>query len=675
MKKALFGITACLVLFGLVLTGCEDLMGTLSGDTKVTAVTFSDQIVTIGIGGTKTLTATVYPNDAKDKTLIWKSSNTNVATVNNSGVVTGIAIGDATITAETVDGSNKSATCTVKVTATDTPVTGVTLVPENLVIGVGKGGKLTATVAPAEAANKAVTWSSDDTGVATVNGGVVTGVAVGTAKITVTTADGNKTATCKVTVEEGGGGVDPGTLTPDTGTPVTGVSLDKTTLSVEAGKAEALTPTVTPTNATNKAVKWESSNTDVATVNGGVVTGVAAGSAKITVTTEDGGKTADCQVTVTAASNSGDEDEDDEGEEGKNIQTQITITSLPSHFIGKDYAFGLFPSSTSLENLDYSKMVAGAEGKISGETLNGTLYSEKALNGSYLGLVLIGSTEAPDFVGYATITIASGKASIAASQFTNVTESYKPPETSYPGSDDEDDEGEGGKGNEGEGNEGSQTQITITSLPSRFVGKDYSFGLFPPGTNLANLDYSMMVAGTVGSISDTTLVGTLDSDRALIGSYLGLVLIGSMEAPDFVGYATITIVSGEASIAASRFTDVTEFYEPPGNEHPIIPPNTGNDELADAANWDESQWQSWFNNNPPDPLSSNITNVNEFMFANSAWLANNTWWYSLYYTWWGTGGTAVPGPDDYPGSGGTAVPGPDDYPGSGFATMTSIGRR
>ncbi|MDD3149036.1 MAG: Ig-like domain-containing protein, partial [Candidatus Riflebacteria bacterium] len=134
---------------------------------------------------------------------------------------------------------------------------------------------------------KTVTWSSDKNNIATVDAnGKVTAVAVGTAKITVTTTDGSKTAVCDVTV---------------TPIPVTGVSLDKTTASLFVGNTVTLTPTVSPAEADNKNVTWSTSNSTVATVNNGVVTGAAAGVATITVTTVDQSKTATCLVTVAAA--------------------------------------------------------------------------------------------------------------------------------------------------------------------------------------------------------------------------------------------------------------------------------------------------------------------------------------------------------------------------------------
>jgi uncharacterized protein YjdB len=174
---------------------------------------------------------------------------------------------------------------------TTIPVTGVTLSPTTVSVSTGSTTILTATVSPANATNKSVTWTSSNTSVAAVSSsGVVTGVAAGTATITVKTADGGFTATCAVTVT---------TAT----VPVTGVTVSPTTVSVSEGLTTTLTATVLPANATNKSVTWTSSNTSVATVSSsGVVTGVAAGTATITVKTADGGFTATCAVTVTGGS-------------------------------------------------------------------------------------------------------------------------------------------------------------------------------------------------------------------------------------------------------------------------------------------------------------------------------------------------------------------------------------
>ena len=168
----------------------------------VEGITLDKTTATVEEGATVTLTATVTPENATDKTVTWSTSDEAIATV-SGGVVTGVKAGEVTITAKAGD---KSATCTVTVTAAATepevvPVTGVTLNQTAVTLDIDQSITLTATVAPENATNKAVTWASDKTDIATVDAnGKVTAVAAGTANITVTTADDGKTATCAVTV-------------------------------------------------------------------------------------------------------------------------------------------------------------------------------------------------------------------------------------------------------------------------------------------------------------------------------------------------------------------------------------------------------------------------------------------------------------------------------------------
>lgn len=191
--------------------------------------------------------------------------------------------GTAVITAYAVSGGLTD-TCTV--TVNPPLVTGVTLDITTLPLSAGDAGStLTATVAPNDAGNKSILWSSNHPEIASVANGLVTPLAPGTATITATTADGGFTASCAVTVNP---------------VSVTGVSLDKDTLSLDLGSpAGAVTATVAPANATNKAVTYISSAPGIATVSPtGAVTPVAEGTTVIRATTVDGGLTADCTVTV-----------------------------------------------------------------------------------------------------------------------------------------------------------------------------------------------------------------------------------------------------------------------------------------------------------------------------------------------------------------------------------------
>ena len=163
----------------------------------VTSVTMSPTSLNLKVGETGSLTATVAPSNASDKTLTWKSSNTSVATVIN-GTVTAKAAGTATITATSNNG--KSATATVTVTKDDVAVTSVSVSPTSLSLTVGDTGELTATVSPSNATDKTLTWKSSNTSVATVINGTVTAKAAGTATITATSNNGKvATATVKVT--------------------------------------------------------------------------------------------------------------------------------------------------------------------------------------------------------------------------------------------------------------------------------------------------------------------------------------------------------------------------------------------------------------------------------------------------------------------------------------------
>jgi|GEM_PF-6396185 len=180
--------------------------------TAVTGVTLSQTEASMIVGGeTLTLTPTFTPSDASIKTVTWTTSDASVATVAN-GVVTAVGAGTATITATATNGTadtsdDKTATCTVTVSYVN--VSGVTLSQTEAAMTIGGDAlTLTATVAPSNASNKTVTWTTSDASVATVANGIVTAVAAGTATITATATNGtadtsdDQTATCTVTVTE-----------------------------------------------------------------------------------------------------------------------------------------------------------------------------------------------------------------------------------------------------------------------------------------------------------------------------------------------------------------------------------------------------------------------------------------------------------------------------------------
>ena len=240
------------------------------------SVTLDKTSLSLAIGESATLTATVKPDDATDKTVAWSSSDESVAKVDN-GKVTAVKSGKATVTAKC---GVKTAECAVTVTV---PVSSITLDKTTLSLVIGESFTLTATVKPDDATDKTVIWSSSDESVARVDNGKVTAVKSG--KATVTAKCGVKTAECAVTVT----------------VPVSSITLDKTTLSLVIGESFTLTATVKPDDATDKTVIWSSSDESVARVDNGKVTAVNAGQAKISAAV--GNITTSCNVVVYQSDN------------------------------------------------------------------------------------------------------------------------------------------------------------------------------------------------------------------------------------------------------------------------------------------------------------------------------------------------------------------------------------
>ena len=166
----------------------------------VTSVSLNETTLNIETGDRYSLTATVLPSDADDKSVSWSSSNENVVTVTNKGKITAIGAGQAIITVTTADGG-LTASCTVNVTQKIVPVTGIKLNYNELELSVGGSESLVATVLPTNATNKEVIWSSTNEAVVTVDeNGLVNAVGAGDAIIVVKSVDGGYQDFCIITV-------------------------------------------------------------------------------------------------------------------------------------------------------------------------------------------------------------------------------------------------------------------------------------------------------------------------------------------------------------------------------------------------------------------------------------------------------------------------------------------
>lgn len=279
-------------------------------------------------------------------------------------------------------------------------VTGVKLDKTEANVTVDGQITLKATVSPDNAGNKEVEWSSSDSTIASVdNNGVVTGHKAGTATITVKTKDGGKTATCKVTVT-------------DKVVAVTEVKLDKTTAEMKVGDTLTLTATVTPDNATNKKVTWKSDKTDIADVDAnGKVTAKAKGTATITVTTEDGGKTAKCVVTVDEKAPEFTAVTDITGIPGKMTEEEtITLNGVvtPNTATNKEITYSIKDAGTTeAEITEVNKLTAKKAGTV---TITATVKNGKTENSDYTkDFVITVEAKAPETVPVENVTISGEK--------------------------------------------------------------------------------------------------------------------------------------------------------------------------------------------------------------------------------------------------------------------------
>ena len=173
----------------------------------VSVVTLDKTVIEISIGHTVLLSASVFPENARNKTIVWSSSDDSVVEVED-GLVSALKIGDAEIKATC---GNKYAKCVVKVKPIEAE--SITLNRTTASLKVGQSVTLTATVNPSDATDKTVTWTSSNPSVATVENGIVKAIKVGSA--TITAKAGDKTATCIIHVVPSASGGHEGTIEED----------------------------------------------------------------------------------------------------------------------------------------------------------------------------------------------------------------------------------------------------------------------------------------------------------------------------------------------------------------------------------------------------------------------------------------------------------------------------
>ena len=248
----------------------------------VERITLSEENITVDLKTTRLqLRASVEPEDALNKTVLWSSTDTSVATVDQNGLVTIRKAGKTSIIATSQDTPSVTAVCNITV---NIPVASVALDETNKTMYVGQSSRLTYVMLPTNASNNSVSWLSTNTNVATVDKtGLVVAKNVGSAVIILKTLESGQTVYCNITVRR----------------VATGIKLDAATLNLKAGEVHIFKPTLTPKDSTDVAIVWESSDTKVATVDDeGKLVAKSAGSA-IIMAKLDSGATAYCKVNVT----------------------------------------------------------------------------------------------------------------------------------------------------------------------------------------------------------------------------------------------------------------------------------------------------------------------------------------------------------------------------------------
>lgn len=304
---------------------------------QVLNVIVTPESYSLQVDETLQLTATLSPENASNKAVTWISSNENIATVDENGLVTSITSGNVIITATCNDGGGFYGSCIIAIVVY---VQSVTLDEHALTLNSNDTYTIGYEVLPINATNKNVTWLSSDESKATVDSnGLITCLSVGEVIITITTVDGSYTDNCVLTIEQAV-------------IHVTSVVIDHDVLILSENETGQLTATVYPLDATDKTVHWTSSDESKVLVdyNTGLVTAVDFGSITITVRTVDGNFTDTVNVVVNSI-------KDIEG----NVYPVITIGSqkwIGSNWQCTKYNDGetanfVYPNGNALNKADY----------------------------------------------------------------------------------------------------------------------------------------------------------------------------------------------------------------------------------------------------------------------------------------------------------------------------------
>ena len=231
------------------------------------SISVNKSTLTLKENTSQTLIVTYTPENATNKNITWKSSNNNIVIVDEYGKVTALKKGNATITAISKDGGHVSL-CKITVESVSKKVTNLTLDKTEIKLMAGESANLKATITPDYAENKNITWSSSNEQIVTVTNGLITAISPGTAQIKAISEDGQKEATCLITV-----------LSPL----LEGITFNEEKRILYLNDEIYIRPIPSPSNAIIENPIWESSNPDIVNVEHGLIKALSVGEATITI--------------------------------------------------------------------------------------------------------------------------------------------------------------------------------------------------------------------------------------------------------------------------------------------------------------------------------------------------------------------------------------------------------
>lgn len=309
------------------------------------SLTVSPQSLNLKLGGSSQLIASVLPEKSNNQ-ISWSSTNSRVATVDSNGLVSAVGMGSATIIARTINDITYNVN--VLVGNYSKELRSILVTTNYITLAVSNSKQLAVAFTPSDASNKNVFWTSSNPSVATVDKyGVVKAISPGSTIIKATSEDGGYTDTATIEV-----------VNYDNIIEEKSIAFDSSSYTVGIGSTKSLIPIITPSNATFKSVRFESSNPNIATVDeNGVVRGLKEGTVSITATTNRNRLKATTTIIVKYINATSVKVNTTNVNLGKNETFTLVATVLPSDATNKKVSYSV--SNSNIATIDANGIITG----------------------------------------------------------------------------------------------------------------------------------------------------------------------------------------------------------------------------------------------------------------------------------------------------------------------------